>query len=96
MTDILWQVGFAAFAAVLVAWFVLTHVFFRAIAQFVATTFMGRGTSTALAEAVAKKIIYGVAVVFLFTYAYVWRSVVVDPVGKEFGRARAGPAATST
>ena len=43
---------------------------------------MSRGTPTALAEAVAKKIIYGVAVVFLFTYTYVWRSVVVDPVGK--------------
>ena len=83
MTDILWQVGFAVFAAVLAAWFVLTHVYFQALARFVSTTFMGRGAPTALSEAVAKKIIYGVAVVFLFTYAYVWRMVVVDPVGKE-------------
>ena len=83
MTNLLWPVGFAAEAVVLVAWFVLTHVFSRPIAHFVASTFLGRGSSMALSEAVAKKIVYGVAVVFLFTYAYVWRSVVVDPAGKE-------------
>ena len=84
MPDILWLVGFAAFAAVLVAWFVLTHVFFRSIARFVSSTFLGRNTSTAMAEAVAKKAIYGVAIVFLFTYAYVWRTVVVDAQGRKF------------
>ncbi len=83
MTNLLWPVGFALGAVVLVAWFVLTHVFSRPIAHFVASTFLGRGSSMALSEAVAKKIVYGVAVVFLFTYAYVWRSVVVDPAGKE-------------
>jgi hypothetical protein len=84
MTNILWPVVFAVVGVVLVAWFVLTHIYFRSIAQLVSSTLLGRGTSKALAEAVAKKIIYGVAVVFLFTYGYVWRTIVVDAQGRQF------------